>query len=142
MPYKNNTLVGLNTILSFGKYKGKSVFSVYCGSMINIVLIFRNMINNSLSLIFDEDFYGDSDVDNVAKISSGWDGDTKRINQTELRYFVSALKEGATCNYEMLANSVIVNVQKSDGEQSDELSRIGCKVAKEYITRFFRPAID
>ena len=130
-------LFGLNTIIPFGKYKGRSVSSVYCGDATSIVYWFKELMCDSLSLILSEKFYGNSTTDNVARLSSGWDGDINRINQTELRYFVSSLKSGAVCNYKVSGNAISVTVQKPDNKRDAELSIIGCKIAKEYVTRFF-----
>ena len=154
MAFKKQKLFGLDTTLPFGKYKGKSIAHVYSGDATSIIRYFREIMHGSLGLIFSEEFYGDSVVHNLLKLVSGWHGDFNRINQLELRHFVSALKSGAVCNYNISSNRISVTVEKDD-EMDVELSQIACKIAKEYITRcfakvdlsndgseeFFRPAL-
>lgn len=130
----------LSSIVSSGKYKGRSVASVYSGEPRELIRLFLELINRSFTSIFSKDFYSvSSEPDAIAfyAIQGGWAGDEKKISRHAVGWVVQALRDGGSCEYDMSPTRIRILVKDKKGSVNRYASECACDIAREFITRCF-----
>lgn len=124
-------------VLPFGKYKGKSIAEVYCGSPTEIIITFAEFIAKSIELIFSKELYSRDSEPELIDLSRMNGLDTKKVSEEKLAHLAIALRAGARCDYELTSSKFKAVVYDIDDKMNRWLSQVACEVAQEYMTRSF-----
>ncbi|QKG51688.1 hypothetical protein [Hymenobacter sp. BRD67] len=135
----------LSSIVSSGKYKGRSVASVYSGEPRELVRLFLELIDKSFALIFSKDFYSvpdEPDEINFYAIAGGWAGDEKKVSHHTVGWVVWALRDGGSCEYNISPTKIRILIKDKKGELNKYASECACEIAREFLARCFARVED